>query len=775
MWKHQGSYLGKMLFVCALIAAHTGWAAFGDDPTEGTLSAFGAQNKPLGLCPLRHTEVSVEVAGGVARVDVTQEFVNPYPEPIEAVYVFPLSDRGAVDRMSFVIEDRVIKGVVKAREEAQALYDKARKAGKVASLLSQERPNIFTQSVANIPSGRKIEVSISYIEYLKYEKGLYEFVFPMVVGPRYIPGRPTRTGTTQVPDANKILPPYVPAEMRPGNDISINVRLAPGVSIGAIDSVLHEITVNKSSSGRTASVRLKNKREIPNRDFILQYAVAGDEISDAVLTHRRKGEGFVTLCLYPPARTAPDRIAPKEMIFVIDRSGSMSGFPIEKAKKTMRLCIENMNPEDTFNLISFSSDLARCFPNTVPNTPENRAAALKYLGALDGDSGTEMLPAIRAALGGPRDEKRLRIVCFMSDGFVGNDMELLGEIKNTAGAARFFAFGIGNDVNRFFIEQAAREGRGAAEIVTLESKGDDAAQRFCQRIQSPVLRDITVDFGDLPIEQCCPDTARIPDLFTETPLVLTARYTKPAKGFITVRGNTPKGPFERKIRVELPRFARGNNMLGSLWARARVDSLMAENWQRVQNNRLPGKAKKEIVDLGIRFGIMTQYTSFIAVDKQVTRAKGRAKRIEVPVTIPDGVSYEGAVGTAPPALMPACKPEPSLARTCPMYANILFDYNSAQLKPEGKAELDKLIEDLKLSPNDTVLIEGHTCSKGDAAYNLALGLRRAEAVKAYLVQHGIDANRVTTKSCGMEKPAVANDTEANQRLNRRAVILLTTN
>lgn len=619
---------------------------FAQNVTEGQLQALDKDQQPLGMCPLKHTDVRADISGFIARVTLAQQFENPYPNPIEAVYCFPMSDRGAVDRMTMTIGDRVVRGVIKEREEARRIYEAARDAGQAASLLDQERPNIFTQSVANIMPGESIKIEISYVEYLEYEEGRYAFSFPMVVGPRYIPGTPQDGGTDQVPDANRITPPVTPEGTRAGHDIALAVTLDAGVPIQALKSELHEVDIERPAPER-AVVKLKDQNTIPNRDFMLEYVVAQEAVSDAVLTHVDARGGFVTLMLVPPKHVAPAEAAPKEMIFVIDCSGSMMGFPIEKAKQTMKLCIEQMNPKDTFNLVSFSGGVGYCFKNTVPNTPENRQRALEYLDALEGRGGTEMMNAIRAALGGDHDPDHLRIVCFMTDGFIGNDMEIVDEVKKTAGTARVFSFGIGSSVNRYLLENMAREGRGEAEIVSLEGDSEAASKRFHDRIQSPVLTDLSIDFGGLDITQVYPAPDALPDLFSAKPVILTGRYKQGGTGAITLRGKNAAGAFERKIDVNLPAQAAegaSRDVLASLWARKRIDDLMAQDWAGNQSGQPSGDIKKQIIDVGIEFSLVSQYTSFVAVEEKVVNEGGKVTTVQVPVEMPDGVSYEGVFG-----------------------------------------------------------------------------------------------------------------------------------
>lgn len=622
----------------------------------GCLLVYDKEQNPRGQCPLEHTDVEVEIAGFVARVTLKQRFGNPYAEPIEAIYTFPMSERAAVDTMSMRIGDRTIRGLIKEREEAQRIYQRARDAGQAASLLDQERPNLFTQSVAKILPGDTIEITISYVEYLKYEDGEYEFSFPMVVGPRYIPGnaagpspqptplgtKPGPTSTDQVPDSGRITPPVTPKGTRAGHDIALAVRIDAGVPIRDIRSDLHEVEVELVES--TAKVALKDKNEIPNRDFVLRYKVAGESIGDAVLTHASGKGGFFTLILQPPDRVEPESVTPKEMIFVIDKSGSMSGFPIEKAKQTMRMCIEGMNPNDTFNLVSFAGGLGYCFDRPMPNTQANRRAALEYLDSLEGGGGTEMMNAIHAALSGQNDRERLRLVCFMTDGYIGNDMAIIDAIQKHAGKARVFSFGIGDSVNRFLIEGMARAGRGEAEIVTLASDGDSAAKRFHERIQNPLLTDITLEVSGLEIDEVFPSTDAIPDLFSARPLILTGRYGKPGEGTITLRGRTAQGPYERTIPVSLPASAPEHDVLAPLWARQRIEWLMEQDWMGIQLGKANRDVKGDITKLGLEFGLVTQFTSFVAVEDRVITEGGKPKTVEVPVEMPNGVSYEGIFG-----------------------------------------------------------------------------------------------------------------------------------
>jgi Ca-activated chloride channel homolog len=615
--------------------------------TQGALQVMGLDGRSRAECPLKHTDVKAEVSGQLARVTVTQEFHNPFREKIEAVYVFPLSQSAAVDDMTMVVGDRTVKGKIKRREEAQAIYEAARDAGQTAGLLDQERPNIFTQSVANIAPGAEVKITISYVEFLKYEAGTYEFVFPMVVGPRYIPGRPTgkRGGgwapdTNKVPDASRITPRVAPKGMRAGHDISIEVKLDAGVPIDGLKSTLHEVDLARTDNHR-AVVRLKDQATIPNKDFILKLDVAGKAVSDAVMTHRGAQGGFFTLILQPPERVTAADVTPKELVFVLDTSGSMSGFPIEKAKETMKLALDNLYPEDTFNLITFSGDTHVLFPQPVRATRENLQLAQRFLASRQGSGGTEMMDAIRAALAPSDEQDHVRIVCFMTDGEVGNDMEIISEIQKHPNA-RVFAFGIGSSPNRFLLDKMSEQGRGEVEYVTLEDDGSAAARRFHERVRNPLLTDIEIDWAGLPVADVYPK--RLPDLFSVKPLILTGRYTSSAQGVIRLRGNLAGQNFAKEIPVELPESQTEHDSMATLWARTRIDDLMSQDYAGIQNDDPQPDVREAITQLGLEYRLLTQFTSFVAVEETIVTDGGQPRRIEAPVEMPEGMSHEGVFG-----------------------------------------------------------------------------------------------------------------------------------
>lgn len=615
--------------------------------TGGALHVMDPSGKAIGNCPLKHTSVRAEISGFLSRVTVTQEFENPFKEPIEAVYTFPLSQTAAVDDMTMLVGARTIKGRILRREEAQAVYEAARSAGQLASLLDQERPNIFTQSVANILPGDQIKITISYVEHLKYEDGSYEFVFPMVVGPRYIPGTPSGAqgngfapDTDVVPDGSRITPQPVTEGMRVGHDVSIDIQLDAGMPITQFNSKSHAIDSERLDN-RRARIRLKNGAAIPNKDFVLRYDVAGSQIVDALITHRSERGGFFSLILQPPERVTVEDVTPKELVFVLDTSGSMSGFPIEKAKETMKLSLDNLYPADTFNLITFAGDTRVLFPQPVPATPENLKKAQQFLSGASGQGGTEMMKAIKAALDPSDFQDHLRIVCFMTDGFVGNDMAIIDEIQKHKNA-RVFAFGIGSSVNRFLLDKMAEYGRGEVEYVSLNDDGTAAARRFHERVRNPLLTDVVVEWNGLPVDDVYPE--RIPDLFGAKPVVITGRFTSAARGAVRLKGKMSGNDFVREIPVEFPESAMQHEVLASLWARARVDVLMGEDYLGMQRGSMRTDLKETITQLGLEYRLLTQFTSFVAVQEMIITDGGKPRRIDVPVEVPEGVKREAVFG-----------------------------------------------------------------------------------------------------------------------------------
>lgn len=648
MNSHNSYIVGLLLLFFMNVNAVAGLAS-SESPTSGSLEAIQKDGKALGFCPLSHTDVRAAVSGILARVTVTQKFQNPYDSPIEAVYTFPLPHQAAVDDMTIKVGDRVIRGVIKERQEARAIYLQARAEGRIAALLNQERPNIFRQYVANILPGQGIDVIISYVETLKYENGSYQFVFPTVVGPRYIPGVPNgktdggwSSDTDQVPDASRISPPVVKDGERTGHDISIEVDLDAAVPFTNLRSTQHEIAVQMNSE-QSAFVRLLDKDVILNRDFILTWDVATEEIQDGLVTHRQGADGYFMLVLQPPARVEHSQVTPKEMIFVLDTSGSMQGAPIEKAIKTMNGMLEGLYEQDTFNVITFSGDTRILFKEPLPATAENIIAAQEFLKSHGGSGGTEMMKAIRAALDPSDSQRHLRMVIFMTDGNVGNDREIIGEVKLHPNA-RVFSFGIGSSINRFLLDGMATAGRGVAEYVTPNDDENTILQRFYERIRNPLLTDITLEWEGVPVTDILPRA--IPDVYTAQPVAICGKYIGSGAARVRLRGKMAGRDYTRELRFPLPAEEPKHDVLMKLWAREQIRDLSMTRYKECACGVSNPETQKAITGLGLQYGLMTEYTSFVAVEQKVVTDGSQPIRIEVPVEIPEGMSRGTAYGSA---------------------------------------------------------------------------------------------------------------------------------
>lgn len=895
-------------------------------PEGGLLEARDADGNSLGPCALARTDVNAEISGRFSRVTLRQRYTNPHKDKIEAVYTFPLSHRAGVDRMSMTIGDRVIVGEVKERQAARQIYEAARQANRIASLLEQERPNIFTQSVANIEPGATIDIEISYVELVKESDGQYAFEFPTVVGPRYIPGaetnpspgkspalpdgverraglvllapatisnvttgegapmsapprgllarlheaipiqpRPHAEGTrpqvvlqtdyvdgsaepavlyadgtgvvgtrwfycppslpepsasapvtiagaksdldhassdvpspkhdprsqafdpsdapapgtpfagatAQVPDAERITPTPTRPATRAGHDLSITVTLdTGGPGLTSVDSALHK--VNRTDLGtrddglaRRTSITLANQAEIPNRDFVLTWKQTSDTITDAVFTNTGPHGNFFCIQLDPPARVSDAQAVPRELVFVLDTSGSMSGLPIAKSREIMQKAIDAMRPQDTFNIITFAGETKILWPEPRPSSPENRQIAQTFISNLEGGGGTEMMKAINTALtqkpgtaatlpllpaqladlpadgrevvvrvedhqlsmprgmggrpgwaercgiavrsdlvldctdfklpdgyglrvserektgavaltlrgrwstasgrrvlevasaefAGASAVRPLRLVMFLTDGYVGNDMAIIDAIRKNRATTRVFAFGIGNSVNRYLLDNMAAAGGGEVEYVlidsqhtgTIEANAAQAVERFNRRTATPVLTDIRVTFSsDLkPIDMLPDPTALgggIPDLFDAKPVIIVGRYVAHGAGTITITGQTASGAWEKSIQAVFPASDERNTSLPTVWARAKIESLINQDLTVMQTQQVDPKIREQIITLGETFGVMSAFTSFVAVDKLRVTVAGRPRLVNIPIELPDSTRWEGFFG-----------------------------------------------------------------------------------------------------------------------------------
>ncbi|MEQ8997429.1 MAG: VIT domain-containing protein [Coleofasciculus sp. B1-GNL1-01] len=611
-----------------------------EEPPVGGLYVQSEEGQQQ-VFPLKHTEVNAKVTGNVSQVEVTQTFENPFAEPLEAVYVFPLPDEAAVYDMEIRIGDRTIKGEIKKREEAQAIYEQARQEGRTAGLLEQERANIFTQSLANIKPGEQIDVTIRYTDSLKFEGGDYEFVFPMVVGPRYIPGNPSgnRGNTNQVPDASRITPPVLKPGTRSGHDINVTVEINAGVPIQDVRSPSHQIRTQRQ--GETVQVQLGGEDTIPNKDLILRYQVAGDRTQATLLSQADEQGGHFALYLIPALDYRPDEIVPKDVVFLMDTSGSQRGEPLLKSQELMRRFINGLNPDDTFTIIDFSNTTTQLSPRPLANTAQNRTQALNYINGLQANGGTELMNGIRAVLNFPPSApNRLRSVVLLTDGYIGNEAEVIAEVQRQLKPGnRLYSFGVGSSVNRFLLNRLAEVGRGTAQVIRQDEPTQEVAETFFRQINNPVLTDIQVSWqGEGTSAKIYPLAA--PDLFANQPLVLFGRKPDRRNGTIKITGMAAGGQrYEQTLSVNFDQST-DNPAIAQLWGRARIKDLM--------NQMFGGETKsgvEAVTQTALDYNLLSQYTAFVAVSEEVrVEPDGTRRRVQVPVELPEGVSYEGIFG-----------------------------------------------------------------------------------------------------------------------------------
>lgn len=623
--------------------------------------------------PLKHTEVQAKIAGNVSRVEVTQTFENPFTEFLEAVYVFPLPDEAAVDDMEIKIGTRIIKGCIKKREEAIAVYAQAKQQGRTAGLLEQERDNIFTQSLANIKPGEQIDVTIRYTDCLKFEGGDYEFVFPMVVGPRFIPGEPIdRNGDTDVvPDASRITLPIIgsdtrsllaPHNLRSRHDIGVTVEINAGIPITEVRSTSHHLHVERN--GQMVRVTLGGEDTIPNKDLIVRYRVVGENTQATVLTHSDQRGNHFAVYLIPALDYRQNEIVPKDVVFLMDTSGSQMGDPLHKSQELMRRFIQGLNPDDTFTILDFSDVTTQLSPKPLANTPQNRTKALQYVDRLQANGGTYLLNGIRAVLNfPPASEGRLRSIVLLTDGYIGNENEILAEVQRQLKPGnRLYSFGVGSSPNRFLLNRLAEIGRGTCQIVRHNEPTEDVAEKFFRQINNPVLTNIQIQWkgtGDAIIYPSTP-----PDLFAGQPLVLFGRISASQES--KARKLNVEDEREHASRTNLQQTIQSGNLhitgmtaggkrykqtfnltfdctdhptIAQLWGRARIKDLMNQMFSCEKKTQL-----ESVTQVALTYQLLSQYTAFVAVSEEVrVDSEGQSRSVQVPVEMPEGVSYERVV------------------------------------------------------------------------------------------------------------------------------------
>jgi Ca-activated chloride channel family protein len=583
--------------------------------------------------PLQHTDVKARVRGHVAEVQVGQEFRNDRSEPIEVTYTFPLPENSAVDSMRMVIGERVIEGEIQKRAQARATYEQAREDGYTSALLEQERPNIFTQSVANVPPGESITVEITYLQTLSQDAGTYEFVFPMVVGPRFIPPG------VAVPDAARIMPPVLGKGTRTGHDVSLSLDVSLGSTVAGWDAPTHTVVGEATTDGFTA--RLADAETIPNRDFVIRWSAAGTSTQARLLLGPKddRGQGHFALIVQPPALDLDELVGRREMIFVVDRSGSMSGVPLALAKQTLREALNRLRPVDTFDVIGFESGTERLFGTPRPANTDNLVMAERFIDGMQAGGGTMMAGAVEAALEPELSEGRDRYVFFLTDGYIGNETEIFAGTRSLIRRAerhglqaRVFGVGIGAAPNDYLLEGIAEAGEGAALRIGNREDPEAAVESWYRYVDHAVLEDLDIDWGGLQVSHRYP--SELPDLFASHAVVLLGRYAGEVRGDVTLEARSAEGGSTVTIPVVVAASEVDDRILSTLWAREKIADLTAAGWDGAIDQ---AELERSITEVGLDFGLVTAFTSFVAVDRSRVVGNGNPLHVTQPVEVPEDV------------------------------------------------------------------------------------------------------------------------------------------
>ena len=597
--------------------------------------------------PILDTDVEIDVTGTLARVRVSQRFANPTEIWKEGIYVFPLPEDAAVDHLEMQIGDKRIVGRIEPRQQAKRTYDEAKQAGQGASLIEQERPNMFTASVANIPPGESITIAIAYQQKARWADGRFTLRLPLVVGPRYIPplrplmvvGGGPSLAVDPVPDAARITPPVAHPSTGKRNPVAITVALATGLDLAEVISPSHRIAVAEAERG-VLRITLTEGRVPADRDFVLHWTPAADAAPRAVLfAETGERQRHLLLMLMPPAaENADEQSLPRELVFILDVSGSMHGSSIAQAKAALAAALQRLRPGDRFNLIHFNNSYGMLYSTAQAATPDRIQQALGYLSALKAEGGTRMLPALRAALDGRRDSGRLRQVVFLTDGAVGNEAELFGVIARRLGDSRLFPVGMGSAPNAHLMNRAARVGRGSYTYI-----GDigEAALRMTElfrKLERPAVTGLAVEFPNGVKAEAFPDP--LGDLYYGEPLVLTAALPAGTAGDVRVSGQIGQSPWQTSVTItEAPAEAG----IAKLWGRDKIAMLN----ESLAFGADPAAVEAAVTEVALAFGLVSRHTSLVAVDVTAIRpADQPLATTEIPLNLPRGWDYDKVFGPA---------------------------------------------------------------------------------------------------------------------------------
>ncbi len=623
------------------------------DVNQGSL-LFKDANGGFVQAPTLHTDINVSVSGMIARATVRQTFTNPQDLWVEGVYVFPLPEDAAVDHLNMIVGERIIEGQIKERDEAKRTYEKAKSQGKKASLIEQERPNLFTNSVANIGPREEITVEIQYQQVLHYESNEFRLRIPLAITPRYIPGQipldlvQTHESITQfngmgwamntdrVPDASRITPPIHADQEEKINPVSLTIKLTPGFPLAKLESAYHEI--ESTQQDETTIITFKNKRVFADRDFELSWAPQATHAPKAALFSEKVGEDdyHLIMVLPPQTQNSNTQRLDREVIFIIDTSGSMGGTSIDQAKQSLQLALDNLQRNDKFNIIEFNSDYDMLFRNSEKASTRNLRRARQYVSALEASGGTNMYPAIEAALKNQQESHYVRQIVFLTDGSVGNESELFKLINTQLQNSRLFTVGIGSAPNSHFMKKAAQFGRGSYTYVGNTNEVKTKMADLFRKLENPLMSNINADFGQAKTDSY---PRRLPDLYDGEPLILITKTDSNAKSINIIgqrQDNTQLQQWQNRFNL-----SNGSNGSGIavLWARYKIADLMDEYHQGGDKEKL----RQEIIDVAMEHHLVSKYTSLVAVDITSSRPSYETLNSKaMPVNLPHGQTLGSA-------------------------------------------------------------------------------------------------------------------------------------
>jgi Ca-activated chloride channel family protein len=633
------SVLGVIFLTARLTAAEPG--AEPDAIGSGTLMLRGKGVETAMPAMRLGTDMDVTVSGQIARVRVTQAFRNTSARWMEATYLYPLPDDGAVDSLKMVVGQRVIIGRIKRREEARSIYEKARDNGQKAGLVEADRPNMFRNSVANVGPGETVLISIEYQAPVRQLGGEYALRVPLVVGPRYVPPHSLTDGNAPDPaaiaDAGNVTAPIAhPALGKELNPVSITVHLTPGFVPANLISPYHRIAV-QADGAQTRTIRLADGQVPADRDFELRWRSASADPTIGLFRQLLDGQSYIMASITPPAREPAGSVPPREMVFVIDNSGSMGGQSMDEAKASLLYALDTLRPQDRFNIIRFDDTMTRLFDQSVSATPEQIALARRFTEGLEADGGTEMLPALVAALedNGPTDDQSVRQVVFLTDGNLSNEKEMMATIAAKGGRSRIFMVGIGSAPNNFLMHRMAETGRGTYTNVGSGEEVSAKMTALLDRLKAPVVRDlkVVVDGAALDITP-----RHLPDLYAGEPLVLLGRG-KSLSGSLTVSGRIGDRPWSQRVDLAA---AIDSPAVAKLWANRRIADVEAARWADETDD---ATADEAIAQLGLAYNLVTSQTSLVAVDETPSRPEGaQLTREELPLLLPAGWDFDTLFG-----------------------------------------------------------------------------------------------------------------------------------